>query len=157
MTPTPRVVFRDLDRAECEAIVARNHAGRIAFSFRDKVDIQPIGYVYGREWLSARTEQGAKLETLSHSPWVAFEVDEVEGPYDWRSVVIRGTVYLMPEDSPEHAETSAAIRRVIPDAFTESDPAPQRNVVFRIYIREMTGRSASTREATSADRAAPPA
>ena len=144
MTSRSAVVFRDLDRAECEAVLARHHVGRIAFSFKDRVDIQPIGYVFEGEWLSCRTEPGTKLETLSHSPWVAFEVDEPEGPYDWRSVVIRGTVYLMPEGSPDHLATSEAIRRVLPEAFSDADPTPHRNVLFRIYPREMTGRLASS-------------
>jgi nitroimidazol reductase NimA-like FMN-containing flavoprotein (pyridoxamine 5'-phosphate oxidase superfamily) len=35
MTPS----FRELDRAECDAILARNQLGRIAFAFHDRVDI----------------------------------------------------------------------------------------------------------------------
>lgn len=144
MTSTPKITIRDLDAGECEALLARHHLGRIAFSFKDRVDIQPISYVFEGGWLSCRTEPGTKLETLHHSPWVAFEVDEAEGPYDWQSVVIRGTVYLMAEGSPDHAETVASIQRVTPQAFTEADPAPFRNVVFRVYPRETTGRRASS-------------
>lgn len=144
MTSPLRATFRDLDTAECEALLARHHVGRIAFSFRDRVDIQPIGYVYEGEWLSCRTEPGTKLETLHHSPWVAFEVDEATGPFDWESVVIRGTVYLMPEGTPDYAATIASMQRVVPEAFTAADPTPFRNVVFRVYPREMTGRRASS-------------
>jgi hypothetical protein len=143
MSSAPLVTIRDLETDECEALLSRHNVGRIAFSFKDRVDIQPIGYVYERAWLSCRTEPGTKLETLHHSPWVAFEVDEARGPYDWESVVIRGTVYLMPEGSADHAATIAAIRRVAPHAFTDTDPTPFRNVVFRVYPREMTGRRAS--------------
>ena len=121
MTPMPKITICDLETAECEALLARHHLGRIAFSFKDRVDIQPINYVFEGGWLSCRTEQGTKLETLHHSPWVAFEVDEAEGPYDWQSVVIRGTVYLMPEGSPDHAASVASIQRVAPQAFTDAD------------------------------------
>ena len=138
------VTIRDLDPAECEALLARHHVGRIAFSFKDRVDIQPIGYVHEGEWLSCRTEPGTKLETLHHSPWVAFEVDEAAGVFDWESVVIRGTVYLMPEGSPDRAATIASMQKVVPEAFTAADPTPYRNVVFRVYPREMTGRRASS-------------
>jgi hypothetical protein len=144
MSSSPVVSIRDLDTAECEALLGRHNVGRLAFSFKDRVDIQPIGYVYERAWLSCRTEPGTKLQTLNHSPWVAFEVDEAHGPYDWESVVIRGTVYLMPEGSDDHAATVAAIQRVAPLAFTEADPTPFRNIVFRVYPREMTGRRASS-------------
>lgn len=149
MSASPSVTIRDLDRSECEALLRRHAVGRIAFSFRDRVDIQPIGYVYEGEWLSCRTEPGTKLEALHHSPWVAFEVDEAHGLYDWESVVLRGTVYLMPEGSDDHNATVAAIQRVAPLAFTPADPTPFRQVVFRVYPREMTGRRASSGESPS--------
>ncbi|HEU4828717.1 MAG TPA: pyridoxamine 5'-phosphate oxidase family protein [Gemmatimonadales bacterium] len=144
MTSRPTVTIRDLEPAECEALLARHRIGRIAFSFKDRVDIQPISYVFEGGWLSCRTEQGSKLETLRQSPWVAFQVDEVHGPYDWESVSVRGTVYLMAEGSADHAATVAAIQGVAPQAFTDADPTPYRDVVFRVYPREMTGRRASS-------------
>ena len=144
MTTRPTVSIRDLDADECEALLARHRFGRIAFSFKDRVDIQPISYVFEGGWLSCRTEQGSKLETLRQSPWVAFQIDEVQGPYDWESVTVRGTVYLLPEGSPDHAATVAAIQRIAPQAFTDDDPTPYRNVVFRVYPRETTGRRASS-------------
>jgi len=152
--PKPRVVFRDLDQAECEAVLRRHHHGRIAFSFKDRVDIQPISYVFSEEWLVGRTQHGSKLQTLRQSPWVAFEVDETEGPFDWRSVVIRGTVYILSPDTPEYAENVAAIQGVLPAAFTDDDPTPERDIVFRIYPRDMTGRSASS-SGPDAERPAP--
>jgi uncharacterized protein len=47
--------FRVLNRDECEAILGRNTLGRIAFSFHDRVDIEPIHFVHRGEWLYART------------------------------------------------------------------------------------------------------
>ncbi|HLS48070.1 MAG TPA: pyridoxamine 5'-phosphate oxidase family protein, partial [Gemmatimonadales bacterium] len=147
-------VFRDMDQAECEALLKRHHHGRIAFSFKDRVDIQPISYLFEGEWLVGRTQHGSKLRTLQQSPWVAFEVDETDGPFDWRSVVIRGTVYILSPGTPEYEENVAAIQALLPAAFTEDDPTPERDVVFRIYPRDMTGRSASSR-APDAKRPAP--
>ena len=138
------VAFRELDEVESRAILARNHVGRIAFSFHDRVDIQPITYVYREDWLACRTEPGAKIATLERSPWVAFEVDEVRGPYDWDSVVARGTVYQLNEHSAERDATIAALRTAVPEAFTDEDPAPHRVLVFRVYLRELTGRAATT-------------
>lgn len=144
MTVHPNVTFRSLDAAECTEVLRRHHVGRLAFGFHDRVDIEPISYIYGGEWLGGRTERGTKIESLLHHPWVAFEVDEVDGPLDWRSVVIQGTVYLLEENSPEYLETVAAMRRIVPQVFTGEDPTPQRNIVFRVYPHEIVGRSAST-------------
>jgi nitroimidazol reductase NimA-like FMN-containing flavoprotein (pyridoxamine 5'-phosphate oxidase superfamily) len=76
---------------------------------------------------------------------VAFEVDEVEGPFDWKSVVIQGSYYE--EDLPNEGreETLAALRAASPQIFTDDDPTPFRDVLFRIHIRELTGRSATTK------------
>lgn len=138
--------FRALDKAESQAVLTRNHVGRIAYSFHDRVDIEPIHYVYDDGWIYGRTSPGTKLATLSHHRWVAFEVDEVDGPLDWRSVVVHGTVYLLASD-PSERETETGLRllrRFLPDTRTEDDPTPFRTVLFRISASEITGRSASS-------------
>lgn len=140
-------VFRDLEFREIEAMLKEHTYGRLAFTFRDRVDIEPIHYVYDDGWLVCRTGAGTKLTQLAHHPWVAFEIDEVRGLYEWRSVVIKGTVYLVePDGSPEAGEkwssTVAVLRRLMPSALTPSDPVPHRNVIFRIHIDEMHGRAA---------------
>ena len=138
------VTFREMDEGESRALLERNHVGRIAFAFHDRVNIHPISYVYRQEWLACRTEPGTKMDTLAHSPYVAFEVDEVLGPYDWKSVVVQGTVYRLDEASQERDATITALRSAAPEAFTDEDPAPHRVLVFRVYLHELTGRAAST-------------
>lgn len=146
MTSTA-VVFRDLDFSEIESMLKDNSYGRLAFTFRDRVDIEPIHYVYDDGWLVCRTAPGTKLTLLSHHPWVAFEIDEVRGLFEWRSVVVKGTVYFVEKDGGDvHDETwkasVAALRRLIPSTMKAGDPTPGRNVVFRIHIDEMHGRAA---------------
>ena len=85
----------ELSREAGLRLLAEHHLGRIAFAFRDRVDIEPISYVYANGWIWARTSPGTKLTTVAHHPYVAFEVDEVQGADDWRSVVIHGTIYFI--------------------------------------------------------------
>ena len=87
---TRRLRYGTLERDEIDALLARHNVGRIAYTFRDRVDVEPINYVYRDGWIYLRTGPGSKLTTLARHPWVAFEVDEVDGPFDWRSVVGRG-------------------------------------------------------------------
>lgn len=148
MTRPPAPVFRELSRVECNALLERNSTGRIAYSYHDRVDIEPIHYVYSDGWIYGRTEVGTKLRTLAHNRWIAFEADETEGLFDWRSVVVKGALYLLePEGSHSAAYAQAVVllRTLVPDALTASDPAPARNVVFRIHADQVTGRAASTR------------
>ncbi len=146
-TPTPR--FRDLDPTECTAILARHRVGRMAFSRQDRVDIEPIHYVFDDGWLYGRTQPGTKLEVLTHHRWIAFEVDEIDDLFDWRSVVVKGGFYILRVDGSEQEQAIyhkgvGILRRLVPETLTPADPLPERAIVFRIHIDEMFGRAAST-------------
>lgn len=145
---TRQPTFRELSEAESLALLDRNHVGRLAFTFRDRVDVQPLLYVHDAGWLYGRTEAGDKIVTLTHNQWVAFEVDEVDGPLDWRSVVVRGSFYRLDEEDRADPEVRAhalhLLRRFVPETLRTGDPVPHRTVLFRIDVRETTGRGCST-------------
>ena len=139
--------FRTLDDAECRALLARHRVGRIAYSLRDRVDIEPIHYVYDKSWVFGRTSVGAKLSTLAHRPWCAFEVDEVHAMFNWTSVVVKGSFHLLdPESgSPDsYRRALELLSSLVPGTFTSDDPVPHRTILFGIHAQEITGRSAST-------------
>jgi nitroimidazol reductase NimA-like FMN-containing flavoprotein (pyridoxamine 5'-phosphate oxidase superfamily) len=152
---TGRPSFHALEPAACREILERNHVGRVAFSFRDRVDIDPIHYVFAEGWIYGRSAPGAKLTTLQHNRWVAFEVDEVEGLFEWRSVVVHGAVYFLEpptrparerkpdDDAGAVYDTAVALlRELIPAALRHDDPTPARSVIFRIHADAMNGREA---------------
>ena len=139
--------FFTLDDAGCEALLAGHQVGRMAFTFRNRVDIVPVHYVYRDRWIYGRLEYGAKTEVLSHHPWVAFEVDAVRALFDWESVVVHGRVAFPEADGPpaeqaRHTRAVELIRTLIPGAFTEADPTPSRGLVFVLPVTEWTGRAA---------------
>lgn len=139
----------NLSQAQCRALLARHHVGRIAFTFHDAVDIEPIHYVYAGRQIVFRTAVGAKFDVLRHHPWVAFEVDEADGMFDWRSVVVHGTVYRLEPDlsKAEGAGFERAIRQLrtlLPETLRETDPVAFRTIVMRLYIDRMTGRASRT-------------
>ena len=144
-------VFRDLTQAESEALLERNSVGRVAFSFQDLVDIRPIHYAFADGWLFGRTSAGDKLVTLRHNQWVAFEVDEIAGPLDWQSVVVRGSFYRLRNEGTVHDKrlyerALAAVRTLSSYALTDRDPLAFRTEVFGVSIDSITGRSCSTKE-----------
>jgi nitroimidazol reductase NimA-like FMN-containing flavoprotein (pyridoxamine 5'-phosphate oxidase superfamily) len=145
-TRAPRI--RSLDRPEIDQILARNHVGRLAYAWKNQVDIEPLHYVYADGWIYGRTSHGAKLEAVGDTWWpVAFEVDEVEELFRWRSVVVRGGFYVLPSEGAawEREEWRGGVeklRTLIPETFTDDDPAAFRTVVFRIAVQDATGREA---------------
>ena len=141
---TEESAVRELTREECDALLVRNHVGRIAFSHRDRVDIEPISYVYAEGWIYGRTSHGSKLRTLAHNRWVAFETDEVQAMYLWRSVVVKGALYLLEKSGASSGAWAAAVallRPVMPELLEPDDPSPERTELFRIHADGVTGRS----------------
>jgi nitroimidazol reductase NimA-like FMN-containing flavoprotein (pyridoxamine 5'-phosphate oxidase superfamily) len=142
-------VIRDLTEGEANDLLDRNHVGRIAFTFRDTVDIRPIHYVRSGSWLFGRTSPGDKLITLSHNQWVAFEVDEISGPMDWKSVIARGTFRALKYEGTAHdldlyERAFEAVRALYPDAFTNNDKLSFRTEIFGIHVDSLSGRSSTT-------------
>ena len=138
--------IRDLTREECMEVLGARNVGRIAYTLHDHVDIEPVNYVCDGEWIFGRTSIGTKLGMLLHNPWCAFETDTVGGLFDWASVVIKGTFTLLDpvRGSPDtYARAKRLLEDLVGGTFTDHDPAPQRNVVFGIFVREISGRAAS--------------
>ena len=148
----PAPTFRSLDSTECEQILTRNHVARLAFSFHDRVDIEPVHYVHDHGSMFGRSSPGSKLTTLAHNHWIAVEVDEVNAIFDWRSVVVHGSLCTVSPEVPG-AEAAAwargveLLRTLIPETGTPDDPVPFRSIIFQIRVEKMSGR-----EATPGDR-----
>ena len=145
MTITPE--FFVLTRAECTEVLARNQVGRIAFRAGRRVELVPLGYAVRDEWIFLRSAHGAKIEAFMKDPFVAFEVDEIDGPFDWRSVVVHGTIYLLQMNGGPIVNRDArpaleALRAAMPGAFSPDDPVPERQIIYGLYIQELDGRMA---------------
>jgi nitroimidazol reductase NimA-like FMN-containing flavoprotein (pyridoxamine 5'-phosphate oxidase superfamily) len=144
---TTAVTFRDLPRDEIDEMLLCNNVGRLAFSFHDRVDVQPINYVYERGWLYGRTSEGNKIASLTQNQWVAFEIDEVNGVFDWKSIVIHGSFWILhPRGSPRAeelwAKAAELVSRIVPGALTDYDPVGFRQSLFRIAVADVRGREA---------------
>jgi len=147
MTKTAAPTIEPLTREECSALLSRNRIGRLAYSFHDRVDVEPIHYVYADGLLFFRTEPGAKATTLAHHPWVAFEVDEAHGLFEWRSVVVHGSVYPVhatgaPSDRGLYRRAIEHLRELIPEVLTKDDPLPLRSLIMVMHPDTVTGREA---------------
>jgi nitroimidazol reductase NimA-like FMN-containing flavoprotein (pyridoxamine 5'-phosphate oxidase superfamily) len=147
----------ELSRDECIGVLRANRVGRLAYEIDRLVDIEPISYALDETdglVICMRTSEGSKAIALSHRQWVAFQVDIIKGPLEWRSVVAHGSVYRVGSGTPALEEgllkrTVAALREAIPDAFGANDPAPFRRTLLRLHVDLVTGRAAAVAPADS--------
>ena len=139
--------FHTMTQHECIALLARNVVARLAFVRDGRPDVRPLHYRFEAGWIYGRTSAGSALAALEDEPWVALAADEVAGPFDWASVVVRGTFHRLDPDAREDdlapaVYATSQLRTVVPATLDAGDPAPHRTVLFRISIGEMTGRRA---------------
>lgn len=144
--PQPQA-FRPMDRAGAVAILDRNRVGRIAYTRRGRLEVEPVLYAWADGWLWARTSYGCSWAALageSHGTPVHFEVDEVDAGFRWRSVVVRGVLHPVehPADGGDPAVWVHAVELV-----RTLDPAVAgsalRGSLVRIEVEEAEGREAA--------------
>ena len=144
----PRI--RALTPRQIEFVLARNSVAHIAFQHDGRVELMPVHYAYMNGSIVGRTSLGAKYLNWLVVREVVVEVEEIQALFDWRSVLVRGNVSLLRargRDDERAAFNQAvdAIRTVIPGAFTEQDPTPDRRFIFRVDPTDVTGREATTK------------
>lgn len=147
--PALRPVFRSLGREECETILSRNHVGRIAYAKDHTTSILSVYYAFAEGWIFGRMRRARKRAILGWHGWwpVAFQVDEVEDLFHWRTVHVHGGLYALPPDGTEWEQETRRhaidlLRALIPRAFREGDPMPSHAGVFRIAVQQVTGSEA---------------
>ena len=141
----PAAVLRPLSPRRCEAVLARNTVGRIAFAHHGHVNIAPMLYVFVDGWLYARAD-AAMRAAIRHNRWVAVEVAEVKGVSDWNSVVARGACYSTTEGGSTTddaiAHGVARLRSKVPEMSLPGSAARSRTAIYRVHVDELTGYSA---------------
>jgi uncharacterized protein len=149
----PAAVLRPLSPRRCEAVLARNSVGRIAFAHRRQVNIAPMLYVFVDGWLYARAD-AAMRTAIRHNRWVAVEVAEVTGVSEWQSVVARGACYSTTDVGSTAdralAEGIARLRSRIPEMSRPGSGARFRTAIYRVHVDELTGYSARPSRAGTA-------
>jgi nitroimidazol reductase NimA-like FMN-containing flavoprotein (pyridoxamine 5'-phosphate oxidase superfamily) len=136
-----------LSREECLRLLGTAVLGRVAVSTAALPTILPVNFRFDGRQVLIRTGRGTKLDAATRNAVVAFEVDEVDGPFDWRSVVAHGTVYVLENSGSPLTRASYRVavqhlRTLNPQTLGDQDPTPERTVVMQLRPDAAIGREA---------------
>src|SRR5262249_38442606 len=73
------------------AILRQGTLGRLGCIAAGWPYVVPVNYFFDGKDIYIHTLPGKKLDALRANPRVCFQVDEIEDPYNWRSVIAYGT------------------------------------------------------------------
>ena len=97
------MVVQEMTRNDCLNALSRASLGRLACARDNQPYIVPIYFVYEEPYLYGFTTLGQKVEWMRSNPLVCVELDEVEDPEQWMSILVFGSFEELqePATSPE--------------------------------------------------------
>jgi hypothetical protein len=124
---------------EIQTMLRNQRVGRLGCSTNDRPYVVPINFVFDGECVYGYSVPGRKISIMREQPLVSFEIDEICGPANWRSVIAEG-VYeeLCDEEGREVAKRYLA--NGFGDLVARSLDASSSIVLFRIRLTEVSGR-----------------
>jgi nitroimidazol reductase NimA-like FMN-containing flavoprotein (pyridoxamine 5'-phosphate oxidase superfamily) len=95
---------REMSREEIARLLERGWYGHLGCSRDGHPYVVPLSYAYDEGDLYFFTTEGTKTEFIAANHEVCFQVEEVEGPERWQSVMLTGRAELLSEPAEvEHA------------------------------------------------------
>lgn len=148
------MLIRELEREECQKLLEQTGFARLACVRDGEPYIVPIFFASSPECLYGFSTLGQKIDWMRSNPQVCIEVDEVRGPCEWTSVIVRGR-YEEFSDTPDHAsdrQQAQSKREHVRSLWWQTGLASVQTrtrldrdmtIFYRIHIQAITGRRAS--------------
>lgn len=141
------MLVHELTRAECEAVLARATIARLACVRNAQPYIVPIHVVFDGYHLYGFSTVGRKVEWMRANPLVCVEVDDIDDPGNWTTVLVFGEYEELTRNDDEAArrwaEQLLAPRAQFWMPGLAKSPSHERvtPVAYRIRISRLTGRA----------------
>lgn len=134
-----------LSAAAIERVLTDTVVGRIGCSAGGEVYVVPVAYAYHDGAIYGCTGPGRKLQMMRENPNVCFEVDRLADLTEWQSVIAWGRFEELGGEAAEQAMhlLLGRVAALLPSERGEpgaTQPASAGLVVYRIVLRERTGR-----------------
>ena len=139
-----------LNTRQIENIIYSETIGRLGCEADGKVFVVPLTYAFDGNHLYFHTIEGMKVSMMRKNPQVCFQIDQIDDPAHWRSIILWGKYEELDGDEAEEAIVQL-LNRLHPLMASETsrpkhglDKRQGRvskvQVTFRIKIEEASGR-----------------
>ena len=136
-------MLRQMSEAEAAEVLRRNRVARLGCVVGGYPYVVPVGYLYDGRSAYSHSLPGQKIAALRADPRACLQVDEIEGDWDWRSVLAFGDYQeIAGEEERAHVLNGllASFPRLTPveSVISQGSDTP-RVIVYRIRIRGISG------------------
>jgi nitroimidazol reductase NimA-like FMN-containing flavoprotein (pyridoxamine 5'-phosphate oxidase superfamily) len=146
-------MIETLTAPQIESLLESQLVGRLACHAGGRTYVVPMSYAYDGTYIYAHAQEGMKVDMMRKNPEVCFQVDKMENMANWQSAIVWGTFEELPDKDERRIALQKLLDRVLPVISSQTThlspdwPFPPgdinsiKGVVFRIKIREKTGRA----------------
>lgn len=151
-------MFGKLKPEEIEKVLKHEIIGRLGCHAEDITYVVPISYAYDGAYIYGHTFEGMKISMMRKNPKVCFQVDNMRNMANWKSVIAWGEYEELTEkEARNHALhqlndrtlpviTSKTVQLTPQWPFPSKDLESIKGIVYRILLKEKTGRFESNTE-----------
>jgi nitroimidazol reductase NimA-like FMN-containing flavoprotein (pyridoxamine 5'-phosphate oxidase superfamily) len=140
---------------QIDELLSKNITGRIGCTDGGKTYVVPVSYAYNGTYLVIHSREGMKVSMMRKNPHICFQVDEIDAPGNWRSVILWGDYEEVTEPKERYYAMKFLVGRLLQQPVSKtagvqemsremeqqhSEPPVIRPVVYKIRIKEKTGR-----------------
>ena len=141
-----------LNNHEMDDLLRSEPMGHIGCHADGETYVVPISYAYDGTYIYCHTEEGKKASMMRKNPRICFQVDGMKNMANWKSVIIQGIFEELKEGNERAKAMKVLLERYLPILssitthlgndwpFMPEDPEEIKGLIFRIAIREKTGR-----------------
>jgi len=132
-----------LDETEARSLIAAGKIGRLGCVDNGEPYVVPVNYVFEEMSIYSHSLPGRKIEALRAQPRACLQVDEIQGDFNWRSVIAYGNF----EEIRVPTDRRTILRKLLErfplltpvESLIAADAAAPDSVVFRIVVDRITG------------------
>jgi nitroimidazol reductase NimA-like FMN-containing flavoprotein (pyridoxamine 5'-phosphate oxidase superfamily) len=139
---------------QIDELLYNNLVGRIGCRDSTQVYIVPVNYVYDGKYIIGHSVPGMKIQMMRKNPHVCFEVDEIKGLSNWKSVIAWGEYQELTDERERYNAMKLFVDRTLKLKISETAIPPElsdnrvhprspgniRPIIYRILLTEKTGR-----------------
>ncbi len=136
-----------------EELLRKQLVGRIGCHSNGQTYVVPTSFVYDGENIYIHSFAGMKIDFMRKNPKVCFEVDDIRHLENWKSVICWGEFEELTDEASKVDALRKLAQRKLPILSSETmqlspdwpfspvTPDAIKGILFRIRIREKTGRT----------------
>lgn len=141
-----------LNEEQIEDVLRKGIIGHLACHADGRSYIVPVSFAYDGRCIYVHTQEGMKIEMMRKNPSVCFQVDDRKDMANWQSVIAWGEYNEVTDPQERNNALRLLLNRPLPLIssatthlgpqwpFASEDLSAIKGIVFRVELREKTGR-----------------